>query len=568
MEIPGYQITGTLGEGGMASVYKATQVSLDRQVAIKVLKQTMSDHEELRAKFIQESLIIARLNHPHIIQVIDRGFTEEGCPYFIMPLVKSTSLRAIYKRGNLPINRALDIFLQIVKALGYAHKNGVIHCDIKPENILVDFEGNVRILDFGIALLIKNIQDADENKTDFIMGTEAYMAPEQELGSSNATPQADIYSLGVMMYEYFNHALPRNPPANLHDLNHSIPMSISNIVMSCLHKSPGKRPEKAEALKYPLLQALQGGHLNTDQRRRAQSDVKKSFKLLDVINEDKYGAVYLFEEQTRHDFLVIKKRKNSVGGYEDAKKLVGFSHPNVAKLYGTSKNDRVFILVQQYCRGGSLLERLASIYDIDEFYYVALGIAQGMRAAHDQGLFHGNLRPSNILFDEQGCVKIVDFGLIEHYAESNKNWYSRPNEPMGELADIYAVGVIFYQMVIGQPPGSEEKYVLNKHRFSELPKPLQILIRAMIHKDSEKRIQSFDLVIKALLKNREEQKTVVKVIPQEMELEETEVPEERKVRKPLIWGLVITLLIAATLYVQGYFLATGDLQSLFESLLN
>jgi serine/threonine-protein kinase len=176
--IGGYEVIEKIGEGGMSIVYKGRQVSLNRPVAIKVLPRKLMDQHDLLERFKRESVIIARLNHPNIIHVIDRGITPKGMPYFVMEYVEGTSLARAIREGNLDANRKMDLIIQTCKALSYAHKNGVIHRDIKPANVLIDANGNVLVLDFGIAKFYDqgggNLQGT---RADMIMGTPPVHVP-------------------------------------------------------------------------------------------------------------------------------------------------------------------------------------------------------------------------------------------------------------------------------------------------------------------------------------------------------------------------------------------------------
>ncbi|MBW2109421.1 MAG: serine/threonine protein kinase, partial [Deltaproteobacteria bacterium] len=136
--IGGYEIIEKIGSGGMGAVFRGRQVSLDRPVAIKVLSKTLADCREALERFNRESQIIARLNHPNIIHVIDRGVTSRGMPYFVMEYIEGRDLAQAIKSGDLDVNRKLDLMIQVCKALSYAHKNSVIHRDIKPGNVLID----------------------------------------------------------------------------------------------------------------------------------------------------------------------------------------------------------------------------------------------------------------------------------------------------------------------------------------------------------------------------------------------------------------------------------------------
>ncbi len=219
-----YKVSSKIGEGGMATVYKGVQVSLDRPVAIKVLSHAMATDEELLERFQRESRIIARLTHPNIIHVIDRGITRDGRPYFVMEYVDGTDLAHLIRSGGLDQNRKLDVVLQVCKALAYAHKNGVIHRDIKPANILIDRDGNARVLDFGIAQFLDDTRDGtDRTETGAVMGTYAYMSPEQRLSAHQVTAASDLYSLGAVMYELFSGRRPEGRLRPLSEVDPCLP---------------------------------------------------------------------------------------------------------------------------------------------------------------------------------------------------------------------------------------------------------------------------------------------------------------------------------------------------------
>jgi len=205
-----YEYQDKIGEGGMATVYRGVQLSLDRPVAIKVLSATLSDNPSIIKLFKRESLIIARLNHPNIIHVIDRGMTSNGRPVFVMEFVKGVNLADAIREGLYSFNQKIDVIIQLCKGVAYAHKLDVIHRDIKPANIIVDEEGFAKLLDFGIASFFKAENEEGPDETQLIMGTEAYMAPEQHQGISETSSLSDIYSLGVVMHELFSGRLPTN----------------------------------------------------------------------------------------------------------------------------------------------------------------------------------------------------------------------------------------------------------------------------------------------------------------------------------------------------------------------
>jgi len=194
----GYRIINQIGQGGMATVYKAYQASMDRNVAIKVLPGQLAESQEFTTRFQQEARIIARLEHPHILPVFDYGETD-GISYFVMRYLEAGTLKDKMQAGPLSLNEIDHLFTQLADALGYAHSQGIIHRDLKPANALVDVQDNLFLTDFGIAKLLESASPR-LTQTDAIMGTPAYISPEQAK-SLNVDRRSDIYSLGIILYE-------------------------------------------------------------------------------------------------------------------------------------------------------------------------------------------------------------------------------------------------------------------------------------------------------------------------------------------------------------------------------
>lgn len=501
-QISGYKLIDKIGEGGMATVYKGIQISLNRPVAIKVLSQNVATRAEILERFKKESLIIARLNNPHIIHVIDRGITPEGMPYFVMEYVEGTDLAAAIKSGTVDMNRKLELVMQICKALAYAHKNGVIHRDIKPGNVLIDPEGNVRMLDFGIAQFYGDDGGAaDKTSPGLIMGTVPYMSPEQLNAVENVTTLSDLYSLGVLMYELFTGIKPLGrfkPPSQV---TPSIPKALEDIILNCMDPEPANRPASADDIRDGLLKLLRGAHLATAQRERASQGItsmESKFALLDVIKEVRCGAVYLYEEKVEHTLLVIKKRPSASAGFMEAKLLTALKHKNIVNILGASKNNMVFIIVMEYLSGGSLTDRLIKPCSLHEFLRTAREICDGLAFAHKNRILHGNLRPSNILFTDDGQAKIADFGIDEHYTDQPEavNWYAAGGEQKSSRADIYAAGVIFHQMLTGVlPPAAAGVQPLLDPAVRLLPVEVQSMLSKMLVRKPDARYASFDQIL-------------------------------------------------------------------------
>jgi len=182
VKIGDYVLTGKIGQGGIAEIFRACQESLGRDVAIKILFPKFCNDPEILRRFERESVVIARLNHPNIVHVIDKGKAGNRY-YFVMEYVDGTSLREVIDSPNIPLRTKLDMIAQMCKALDYAHKNGVIHRDIKPANILIDRQGNPRVADFGIAQIV-GTPEGEMTSSDVIMGTFANH-------STSGRPQGD-----------------------------------------------------------------------------------------------------------------------------------------------------------------------------------------------------------------------------------------------------------------------------------------------------------------------------------------------------------------------------------------
>ena len=266
-----YDIVRPLGSGGMGEVYLARDRTLGRDVALKVLKSQYAGDRESAERFKREATSAAGLSHPNIVQVYDRGDTEEGSSYIAMEYVPGGTLKErIVADGPLDAGLAASYGYQVAEALRAAHAKGVVHRDIKPQNVLITASGGAKVGDFGIARAASAAGDA-QTKTGTVMGTAGYMSPEQALGES-ATPKSDLYSLGVVLYEAVTGELPftaDNPiavsmkhvneaPRHPQDLNPAVPEGMTAVIMKLLSKSPEDRYPDADALAEDLWRVRSG----------------------------------------------------------------------------------------------------------------------------------------------------------------------------------------------------------------------------------------------------------------------------------------------------------------------
>lgn len=252
-----YQLNENLGSGGMAVVYNGWDLMLQRSVAIKILREDFSSDAAFRERFRQEARSAANLSHPNIVTVHDFGL-DSGRLFIVMENVPGMDLKTILqKRGRFGVDEALHLMIQACAGVGYAHRAGLIHCDIKPHNLLVTPDRRLKVTDFGIARALATINP--EEKQDVVWGSPQYFSPEQAAGAP-PSPATDVYSLGVVFYEMLTGQLPfiaataadlarlhrDTPPIPPSQLNPSIPSALETILLKVLSKEPSARYRTAD----------------------------------------------------------------------------------------------------------------------------------------------------------------------------------------------------------------------------------------------------------------------------------------------------------------------------------
>ena len=246
-----YQIIRTIGEGGMANVYLARDLILDRDVAVKILRGDLADDEKFVRRFQREAIAASSLSHPNIVEMYDVG-EDNGKYYIVMEYVDGKTLKSlIKKRGSLTLAEVIDIMMQLTSAISCAHDSNIIHRDIKPQNVLIKEDGIVKITDFGIAMALNS---NELTQTNSVMGSVHYLPPEQANGKG-ATVKSDIYSLGIVMFELLTGRVPfkgenaveiaikqmKNQIPSVCNINSQIPQSVENIILKACAKNPKNR---------------------------------------------------------------------------------------------------------------------------------------------------------------------------------------------------------------------------------------------------------------------------------------------------------------------------------------
>lgn len=284
-----YQLEKPLGRGGMAVVYKAYDLMLERTIAIKVLRENFSRSPAFQERFRQEAKAAANLSHPNIVTIHDFGL-DEGRLFIVMEYINGQDLKKIIKeKGSLPIKQAIRLFLQACAGMGYAHRAGLVHCDVKPHNMLITKDNRLKITDFGIARALASVNPNE--RTSAVWGSPAYFSPEQAAGEA-PSPASDVYSLGVVFYEMLTGQLPFtassalevarmhrfSTPVPPRELNPAISPTLEKIILKVLSKEPTARYRTADHLGRILINFTQP---------KQKAEMTKRLKIPQVPTPDK-----------------------------------------------------------------------------------------------------------------------------------------------------------------------------------------------------------------------------------------------------------------------------------------
>jgi serine/threonine-protein kinase len=269
-----YEIGGVLGRGGMAEVHRGRDLRLGREVAVKVLRSDLARDPSFQVRFRREAQAAASLNHPAIVAVYDTG-EDRGptgaTPYIVMEYVEGETLRDVLRReGPLPPERAMSLAADICGALDFSHRNGIVHRDVKPGNVMITPQGSVKVMDFGIARAVSD-SAATMTSTAAVIGTAQYLSPEQARGEG-VDARSDVYSLGCLLYELVTGAPPftgdspvavayqhvREDPRLPSSINPRVPAELDAILLKAMSKNPANRYQSAADMRSDLLRALAG----------------------------------------------------------------------------------------------------------------------------------------------------------------------------------------------------------------------------------------------------------------------------------------------------------------------
>lgn len=279
-----YRLVSQQGSGGMAVIYKGTDLALGRTVAIKVLRPSLTGDPEFLKRFRQEARNVANLSHPNIVTVHDVG-QDNNIHYIVMEYIEGQDLKHLI-RASAPftLERALGISIKVCAGVGYAHRAGLIHADVKPQNVLVTENDNVKVTDFGIAQALSSTKPRDERQR-VVWGSPHYFSPEQAQGEA-PTPASDVYAIGIVLFEMLTGRLPfvgtdqqelamahiRETPPDASSFNPNVPVHLDRILQKVMAKEPASRYRTADQLGRILISYRRQGQVTTDQVAEVPED--------------------------------------------------------------------------------------------------------------------------------------------------------------------------------------------------------------------------------------------------------------------------------------------------------
>ncbi len=295
-----YQLLEQLGKGGMAMIYQARDLMLERVVAVKLLRQDYSRDPAFQDRFRQEAKAAANLSHPNIVTVHDFGL-DHGQLFIVMEYIPGSDLKTLIKqRGRFSPEDALPLVIQACAGLGYAHRAGLVHCDVKPQNLLVTPDQRLKVTDFGIARALASIHP--DEQTDLVWGSPQYFAPEQAAGGA-PSPSSDVYSLGVVMYEMLTGTLPFQAP------------TASELARLHMEATPPPLSEMVPDIS-PVLDQIQSKVLSKEPSQRYRTADQLGRVLLNFGNVKSAPALALTPEANGQDPTARSRRAKTVSGLD------------------------------------------------------------------------------------------------------------------------------------------------------------------------------------------------------------------------------------------------------------
>jgi serine/threonine protein kinase len=484
----GYEIIELIGAGVLGLTYRARQLRLNRIVMLKTITALAQADPVKMTRFRAEAEAAASLAHPNIVQIFDFG-ESNGQSYCSLEFLDGGSVADKKPLPSLSASEAAALIETLARATHYAHQKGIIHCDLRPSNILLTAEGVPKITGFGLAKLLDK-EEAQRDAPHTPLGLSNYMAPEQAAGRvREISPATDVHALGAMLYEALAGrppflaenvqetlaqvcSLEPVPPSQLRD---EVPGTLERICLTCLRKDLQQRYASAETLAAELHRFLA-----REQTKTGYYEVIPGYELLEELGRSNLGVVHkarhikldrLVALKIFHDNLSAQSLRQVQAASQAAARL---SHPNLLQVYDSGERDGHLYIAEELVEGTSLQQKSASApQPVREAAQLVEVLAGAVHYVHQHGIVHSNLKPRVVLLTALGVPKISSFeqarllgqelaeGAVENGSYSGTPTYMAPEQAAGKrqevvpATDVYALGNILYQLLTGQPPFGE-----------------------------------------------------------------------------------------------------------------
>jgi len=508
-----YEILKMLGEGGMGTVYKAKDRELDRLVALKVIRPEYANHPETIRRFKQELILARQITHRNVIRIFDLGIAD-SFKFITMDYVEGRDLSKILsERGKFSVNDACEIVRQICSGLEAAHGEGVVHRDLKPQNIMLDAQGRVFLMDFGLA---RSMELVGMTRTGALIGTPTYMSPEQARGEK-ADVRTDIFALGVIYYELLTGKRPykdepmmatlirrtkelATPPSQV---DPSVPEPISDIVMKCLQIKTDLRYQSAEEILRDLNLILPAQSSSSQsasglgpQAFSSGSFFGPRYKIESLLGEGGMGKVYKAQDGELRRTVALKLVRPELASDPSSMDRLKqeillaskVSHKNILRIHDLGDVGGLKFISMAYVDGRDLHQIIAAEgkLPIRRAVRITRQLCLALEAAHAEGVIHRDLKPQNVLVDLEDQVFVSDFGLaksLEVHASMMTSTgevngtprYMSPEQveagAVDHRSDLYSLGLILYEMVTADLPFESDSVLQAMYqRVTQSPK--------------------------------------------------------------------------------------------------